>query len=197
VAEAIDAGEFHVPAFQRPYVWTDAQVIRLLESLTDGYMVGAILCWERTVANVPSVSKLAGLSFPVSAAWNKLVVVDGQQRLSAMALAFFSGRFAYDCATRRFVVDAAPNPDRLPLGLLLKPWDSEARAWQDATPDGTHKFHWLEEALGWADMSIVTLPKEWTAARVAESYRRMATEGTPMDPEQLAAGLAAFEEVSP
>jgi hypothetical protein len=192
VVEAIGAGEFHVPAFQRPFVWTDAQVIRLLDSLVDGYMTGAILCWERPAGSVPSVARLAGLDFPVKSVWGKLAVVDGQQRISALALAFFSGRFVYDCTTRCFVVDAPPDPDRLPLGLLLEPWNSAARAWQDATPDGMHKFYWLEEVLNCADMSIVTMPKEWTAARVAESYRRLATEGTPMDPDQVAEALARF-----
>lgn len=201
IVKAIAAGEFHIPVFQRPYTWTDAQVIRLLDSLVDGYTVGPLLCWERAAKDVPAVSRLAGLGFPVGDGWTKLVVVDGQQRLSALALAFFSGRFAYDCTARRFVVDAPPDPDRLPLSTLL---DASWRVggpmdvWTSGTPDGEHKFFWLEEMLCSADLSIVTLPERWTVERVVESYRRLATEGTPMDPAHLAEGLARMAaEVKP
>lgn len=195
---AIGDGEFHVPVFQRPYVWTDAQVVRLLDSLLAGYSVGPLLCWDRTARTLPAAAHLAGLTFPGKNSYTKRVVIDGQQRLSALALAFHGGRFAFDFRTRSFVVDVPAGPDVLPLPLLLAGWTDggPVSQWMRTTPDGEHKFLWLEESLGSTDMSLVFIPERWTLDRVVESYRRLATEGTPMAPDHLAAGLARLTDPS-
>jgi hypothetical protein len=54
-----------LPAFQRPYVWAPGQAEWLLDSLTRGYPIGAILLWEPP--------------------WGgQAVVLDGQQRFTAI-----------------------------------------------------------------------------------------------------------------
>lgn len=195
VVEGIRDGEFHVPAFQRPYVWTDAQIVRLLDSLVAGYHIGSLLCWERGPRDVPGVARIAGLEFPVANRFSKVVVVDGQQRLGALALAFFSGRFGFDFRTRSFTVDADPHPEILPLGALIesmRPGSTTDLWWstKGAVKHAEAKFFWLEETLCSNDVSIVRIPARWPVERVVESYRRLATEGTPMAPEHLAEGLA-------
>lgn len=202
VVAAIQSGEFHIPVFQRPYVWADAQIVRLLDSLVAGYHIGSLLCWERDRREVPDVARIAGLEFPVADDFDKVVVVDGQQRLGALALAFCSGRFGFDFRTRAFTVDADPHPEVIPLGTLLeslRPGGAVDLWWSSgAVEHAERKFFWLEEMLCCADVSIVQIPRRWPVERVIESYRRLATEGVPMAPEHLAEGLARLsDEVTP
>lgn len=150
---------------------------------------------------MPNVARIAGLEFPVADGFGKLVVVDGQQRLGALALAFFSGRFGFDFRTRTFVVDADSHPEIISLGTLLDSMyhGCPADLWMRSPIEhAERKFFWLEELLCCADISIVQIPRRCPVERVVESYRRLAIEGTPMAPEHLAEGLARFAaEVTP
>jgi uncharacterized protein with ParB-like and HNH nuclease domain len=39
----ISSGEVRIPAFQREFVWSDKQILDLLESVTDGFPIGSLL----------------------------------------------------------------------------------------------------------------------------------------------------------
>src|SRR5665811_229393 len=42
----IQQGEIRVPAFQRGFVWTEAQILQLLESVYRGFPIGSLLFWS-------------------------------------------------------------------------------------------------------------------------------------------------------
>lgn len=85
-----DAGEYQLPAFQRPYVWKARQTLNLLDSLVRGYPISVIYLWEpdassrlqsknrtfKTKSNVHVPDKFRGY------------IIDGQQRLTSLHAAF-------------------------------------------------------------------------------------------------------------
>ena len=201
LVQGVADGEYFIPSFQRPYVWTDAQVIRLMESLMEGYHIGSLLLWERPASAVPDVSRIGGMEFTKRNGWNKCIVIDGQQRLTALAMVFLSGRFAFDFTQRRIVTDVPDGPDVIGFHRLLslsvegqsnRSW-AYLLEWEKGTEHGIYKWEWLDQLLDAFAVSTVRLGARLPAERVVESYRRLATEGTPMDPAHLAEGLARFE----
>lgn len=81
----VEEGKIRIPAFQRGLRWNERDVIRLFDSLYRGYPVGTLLFWQRPAeaAEVrlgPVVVEAPKLD---EASW----VVDGQQRLTALAAA--------------------------------------------------------------------------------------------------------------
>src|SRR5690606_36546289 len=73
----VKSGEIAIPEIQRPFVWEAAQVRDLLDSLYKGYPVGYIIVWKN-----PNV-KLKDGSF----SQGKKVLIDGQQRVTALSAA--------------------------------------------------------------------------------------------------------------
>lgn len=101
-------------------LWTDGQVLHLLDSLWCGYYVGSLLLWE-SYDILPEVKTVGGV--PLSDANKKrgFLVIDGQQRLVSLHQAFTSKRFAYDFAAGKFVVDVPLSKTVLPLHLVYGP----------------------------------------------------------------------------
>lgn len=196
LVERIQAGHYHVPDFQRPVVWGPERVLRLLDSLTEGHHIGSLLLWERAGASLPREAKIGRHTFPNNAAYSGYLIVDGHQRVTALAEAFLSGEYSYDFKARCFTHQAPPGEERFPLSMLLKGPADRYRyvcEWEERVEHGFHKWIWLTESLGSAYVSAVLMPARWTLALVAESYRRLATEGVPMDPQHVAEGLARVE----
>jgi hypothetical protein len=72
-------GNLNVPEFQRRYVWRPSKVADLVDSLWRGYPVGTLLLWD------------SAYDSPRTALGNqarKLWIVDGQQRVTSLALLF-------------------------------------------------------------------------------------------------------------
>ncbi len=78
-------GQFDIPEFQRDFVWRPDQVKSLVDSLYHDYPIGQILTWDSPEA--------AGSRGPVDARDQKLWLVDGQQRTTALCFVF--GRKPY------------------------------------------------------------------------------------------------------
>jgi hypothetical protein len=72
-------GTLNVPEFQRKYVWRASKVVDLVDSLWRGYPVGSLLLWESAYE---SPRTALGKQGP------KLWIVDGQQRVTSLALLF-------------------------------------------------------------------------------------------------------------
>jgi hypothetical protein len=72
-------GTLNVPEFQRKYVWRASKVVDLVDSLWRGYPVGSLLLWESAY---DSPRTALGKQGP------KLWIVDGQQRVTSLALLF-------------------------------------------------------------------------------------------------------------
>ena len=77
--EDIKRGNIALPDIQRPFVWKDAQVRDLFDSMYRGYPVGTLMFWE-TGAEV-GTKPVGGHERDRVA---KLLIVDGQQRLTSL-----------------------------------------------------------------------------------------------------------------
>jgi hypothetical protein len=75
----IELGQLGLPDIQRPFVWKNAKVRDLFDSLYRGYPVGYFLFWATSVAEG---AKTIGAD-PKQVA-PSLLIVDGQQRLTAL-----------------------------------------------------------------------------------------------------------------
>jgi hypothetical protein len=90
VLDAIAKGETQLPDFQRGWVWDDNHIRSLIASLTLSYPIGAVMFLE--AGGVPFKPRLfEGVSI-VPAPKPKVLVLDGQQRLTSMYLALRSGQ---------------------------------------------------------------------------------------------------------
>lgn len=77
--EDIKRGNIALPDIQRPFVWKDAQVRDLFDSMYRGYPVGTLMFWE-TGAEI-GTKPVGGHETDRVA---KLLIVDGQQRLTSL-----------------------------------------------------------------------------------------------------------------
>jgi hypothetical protein len=80
----IDIGDLGLPDIQRPFVWRDAKVRDLFDSLYRGFPIGSYLLWRNT-AN--------GRTHQIGAKEHEhkdpnLLIIDGQQRLTALYSVF-------------------------------------------------------------------------------------------------------------
>ena len=80
----ISNGEIKIPAFQRDYVWSEKQVIGLLDSVYESFPIGSLLFWRveqkalevapRQLTAFPATDEVYPLSY----------VLDGMQRLTTL-----------------------------------------------------------------------------------------------------------------
>ena len=52
--KSVRAGQCVRPGFQRPFVWDEADIIALLDSMWRGYPIGTILLWENWRSQAPA-----------------------------------------------------------------------------------------------------------------------------------------------
>jgi hypothetical protein len=105
----VKSGEIAIPEIQRPFVWEPVKVRDLLDSLFHGYPIGYLIAWRN-----PNVKLKDG-----TAAVGKRVLIDGQQRVTALMAALLGRevvtkeyetvqiRVAFNPRDQRFEV---PNP---------------------------------------------------------------------------------------
>ena len=75
----IEMGEIGLPDIQRPFVWANAKVRNLFDSMYRGYPVGYFLFWENSVGK--GVKQIGTNQHQKVA---QLLIVDGQQRLTSL-----------------------------------------------------------------------------------------------------------------
>lgn len=73
----IKSGSIAIPEMQRPFVWDSSKVRDLVDSLYKGFLVGYIIVWQNPDVKLKDGTKSSG----------KKVLIDGQQRITAMAAA--------------------------------------------------------------------------------------------------------------
>ena len=73
----IKSGSIAIPEMQRPFVWDSSKVRDLVDSLYKGFPVGYSMVWQNPDVKLKDGTKSSG----------KKVLIDGQQRITAMAAA--------------------------------------------------------------------------------------------------------------
>ena len=110
-------GVLNVPEFQRKYVWRASKVADLVDSLWRGYPIGTLLLWE---SSYESPQTALGTQGP------KLWIVDGQQRVTSLALLFGKKPYWWSNAAQwnkfydkyNILVNIAKDKDDLEFGLV-------------------------------------------------------------------------------
>lgn len=80
----IQNGDIKIPKFQRGFVWDEDQIIKLLESIYEGYPIGSLLFW---LSDKPMRSErdIGGFELPKTPdKYPRNYVLDGQQRLTTI-----------------------------------------------------------------------------------------------------------------
>jgi hypothetical protein len=116
----VKSGEIAIPEIQRPFVWDGAKVRDLMDSLYQGYPVGYVITWRN-----PNVRLKDG-----STAEGKKVLIDGQQRITALTAAIL-GDYVVNKEYKRIRIKIAFNPIQekfdvqTPVILKDKTWISD------------------------------------------------------------------------
>ncbi len=101
----IDIGDIGLPDIQRPFVWSNAKVRDLFDSMYRGFPVGYLLLWENAQANG---AKQIGVGGKAHAVPSRLIV-DGQQRLTSL-YAVFRGTAVLDADYKERQIEVAFRP---------------------------------------------------------------------------------------
>ena len=101
----IDLGDVGLPDIQRPFVWSNAKVRDLFDSMYKGFPVGYLLFWENGAIDG---AKQIGAGDKAHKIPNRLIV-DGQQRLTSL-YAVFRGRKVLDADYKERLIEVAFNP---------------------------------------------------------------------------------------
>ena len=75
----IELGEIGLPDIQRPFVWKNAKVRDLFDSMYRGYPVGYLLLWQNSFSDDARV-----IGTDIKQKPPRLLIVDGQQRLTSL-----------------------------------------------------------------------------------------------------------------
>jgi hypothetical protein len=187
----ISGGEMKVPKFQRPFVWTEAQALALLDSLRRNYPIGSLLLWrtsdrlktERDLGlfQLPSVDDLSPTEY----------VLDGQQRVTVLYSVFgaLDGdpgfKAAFDLQTEDFVVasETEATPYQFPLRWLYQTTPLlNFRTGIQSLPNAVElqtRFDSLVNVLTGYQIPVVTL-RDLTLEEVGPIFERINSSGTPL-----------------
>jgi hypothetical protein len=118
--ERLRRREWVVPRFQRDFVWTVADIVKLVASILDSRPIGMATLWEQNsqvsamveseAVWIPDSDAHRTLPGPEGLPSKRLAILDGRQRCTAIAIAFgglkaqdgkskFAGRFYLDVAS--------------------------------------------------------------------------------------------------
>lgn len=95
----VNSGEIAIPEIQRPFVWDSSKVRDLMDSLYEGYPIGYIIAWRN-----PNVRLKDG-----SLSEGKKVLIDGQQRITALTAAVI-GQYVVNKNYQRVKIKIAFHP---------------------------------------------------------------------------------------
>lgn len=116
----IDSHEIAIPEMQRPFVWDGVKVRDLIDSLYKGYPTGYLITWKN-----PDVKVKGG-----GTAQGKTVLIDGQQRVTALSAAL-AGKAVLndDYETRRIKIAFNPlyDGEDSPFAVLTAPISKDKR----------------------------------------------------------------------
>lgn len=89
-----------LPEMQRPFVWSTAKVRDLIDSLYNGYPIGYIVTWQNPAVGLKNESSSN----------NKEIIIDGQQRLTALKAALSGEKVvSQQYITKRIKISFKPS----------------------------------------------------------------------------------------
>ncbi|HET6301215.1 GmrSD restriction endonuclease domain-containing protein [Microbacterium sp.] len=194
----VKSGQVAIPEMQRPFVWDSTKVRDLLDSLYNGFPIGYLITWQSTDVGLKDGSKS---SF-------KQILIDGQQRITAMTAALV-GQPIVDKSYKRKRIKIAFNPTTEQFATLTPVIDrdsawisdvaefvnapstfSATKAYMDANPDvdGERVEIALQRLSGvkQAQVGIITLTEDLDIETVTEIFIRINSKGVPLSSADFA-----------
>jgi hypothetical protein len=203
----ITTGEVRIPAFQRNFVWSEKQMIELLESVNESFPIGSILLWsvDRKVLKI-APSEVS--SFPaVAEEFPTNYVLDGMQRLSTLYGVFHHGSSTndpkfdiwFDLGSQVFShrKDSEPSEASVPLSALFNPRALLAHQGKIASLPNSDEL--LERLLNLQSdfqqymVPVVTI-KSPDINRVVGIFEKINSTGTRLDPVDFMRAITWAED---
>lgn len=114
MVDGINNQEYQLPSIQRPFVWAPEQLLLLLDSIMCEYPIGAVMVWMppsvircRPFLKDYNSGKRLQSQLPPPGEQRAYMILDGQQRLQSLYLAFFG---TYDGKRVYLRIDSPANP---------------------------------------------------------------------------------------
>lgn len=201
----IEMGEIGLPDIQRPFVWSDAKVRDLFDSMYRGYPIGYLLFWQN--AFVEDARQIGAETKQKPA---RLLIVDGQQRLTSL-FAVVKGvevvrenyekekiEISFNPLSERFAVsDAAIKKDKTYIPNISILWNKSTDIFElvdtyinnnqegtGLTPEDIKKIRIsvtkLSNLLNFP-FTALELSASITEEQVAEIFVRINSEGKPLN----------------
>jgi hypothetical protein len=146
--------EISLPDLQRDFVWDEDQIRMLLDSIMRGYPFGSLLLWNTQFLDVVhrnfTSSYHPGQTFDteIKSAGKKMrMVLDGQQRLQSLYLAFFG---TYEGRKLYFNVTSGPESKTADAGDDLGR-NYRFEFWKDDEPSRPKRLVKVADVIGWGD----------------------------------------------
>lgn len=194
----VRSGQVAIPEMQRPFVWNSTKVRDLMDSLYNGFPIGYLITWQ---------SLDVGLKDGSTSNF-KQILIDGQQRITAMTAALVGApvvdktyakkriRIAFNPVSEEFATLTpvlAKNPEWIPdvaeyinapsvLGIM--------RNYLAVNPDvdelAVEKAFGSLGAIKTAQVGIITLADDLDITTVTEIFIRINSKGVPLSSADFA-----------
>ena len=204
LVQFIDLGEIGLPDIQRPFVWKNAKVRDLFDSMYRGYPVGYLLFWQNNLSE-----EMRTIGTDDKQKIPRLVIVDGQQRLTSLFAVLkntpvvrenFDSEnisIAFNPLEEKFeVTDAAIRRDKAYLPDISTLWDdqtdifevveeylaglSEAREISDDETKNIRKSLSNLQGLTSFPLTALELAPDIDEEAVSDVFVRINSKGTPL-----------------
>jgi len=159
--DRIVAGKIRMPRFQRAFVWKQADILALLDSILRGFPIGSILVWD-TEQDIASTDRIGPLTITDPRHGVIGYLIDGQQRVSALVGTLrltddmnhnvdnVDWRVYFDLDTQEFhrSPSEGTGPQHFPVRSLLNTagFFEACRRIESAVSDPDTRQLWLDEA---------------------------------------------------
>lgn len=194
----VERGNIKIPVFQRQFIWTDEQIISLLDSIYRGYPVGSLLLWS-TKEVLKHERNIGGFILPQTPEdYPVNYILDGQQRLTTLYGVFHSGDRTADIELAdRFHICYIPEDDtfvhykategknKIFLRDILDTTKLLAQL-PNFTPNESKNIALVTERFKDYEFPVVTI-KERTNKEVCRIFQRINSSGTPLSNLELLA----------
>lgn len=213
LVERVAAGKIRVPRFQRPFVWKQGDLHRLLDSVLHGFPIGSILVWD-TQDEIESTDRIGPVELDPPPDGLVGYLLDGQQRVSTLVGTLrlledadpiadeVDWRVYCDLENREFlrVSDDRPDPRYFPVRSLLNTagFFAACRRIQSEVDSRDLARRWLDEADRLANaFRDYQLPlihiREADLDRAVTVFARLNRTGRKMSADQMVSALTYRE----
>lgn len=193
----IKQGQIGLPEMQRPFVWSTSKVRDLIDSLYNDYPIGYIVTWENPIAKLKNNSS----------SLNKQIIIDGQQRLTALEAALVGEKvvtrrytrkriqIAFKPSTGEFATNnAAHERDPLWINDVSEIFQADFNEWSFVSRNA-QKLGMSEETLGkvivkllaikQSDIGDIQLSQQLNLSAVIDIFNRINSTGVSLSSADL------------